>query len=193
MPRGPAAILFISRNTCSDRIAKLFRTCFHGASSHTIIARYVAKWGTEWPASRHHIASVFASWVRIAGGFPQRERASPGVLHRIASPFPCLARVPTHIASLPASRDMGHSDGVSHRCACVKLRTRGGGCIAPFWGSANLPQKVSRDVGCRLVGPSARRPPLSRYRASLYLSHLCFSGIRGYRAIAHQICPIATN
>ena len=33
------------------------------------------------------------------------------ILHRIASPFPCLARITTHIASLPASRDMGHSDG----------------------------------------------------------------------------------
>ena len=43
-------------------------------------------------------------------GFLQPERASPGFLHRIASPFPCLARVATHIASLPASRDMGHSD-----------------------------------------------------------------------------------
>ena len=38
-------------------------------------------------------------------GFLQRERASPD----IASPFPCLARIAAHIASLPASRDMGHS------------------------------------------------------------------------------------
>ena len=30
--RGPAAILFISRDTCSDSIAKLFRACFHGVS-----------------------------------------------------------------------------------------------------------------------------------------------------------------
>ena len=29
---GPAAILFISRDTCSDSIAKLFRACFHGVS-----------------------------------------------------------------------------------------------------------------------------------------------------------------
>ena len=28
--RGPAAILFISRDTCSDSIAKLFRACFRG-------------------------------------------------------------------------------------------------------------------------------------------------------------------
>ena len=41
--RGPAAILFISRGTCSDSIAKLFRACFVGY--RTIIARYVAKWG----------------------------------------------------------------------------------------------------------------------------------------------------
>ena len=30
--RGPAAILFVSRNTCSDSIAKLFRACFYGVS-----------------------------------------------------------------------------------------------------------------------------------------------------------------
>ena len=30
--RGPAAILFISRDTCSDSIANLFRACFCGVS-----------------------------------------------------------------------------------------------------------------------------------------------------------------
>ena len=30
--RGPAAILFISRDTCSDSIAKSFRACFNGVS-----------------------------------------------------------------------------------------------------------------------------------------------------------------
>ena len=45
--RGPAAILFISRDACSDSIAKLFRACFCGGGGgyRTIIARYVAKWG----------------------------------------------------------------------------------------------------------------------------------------------------
>ena len=38
-------------------------------------------------------------------------------------------------------------NGVSHRCACVKLISKGG--IAPFWESANLPQKVSRNMGYR--------------------------------------------
>ena len=32
--RGPATILFISRDTCGDSIAKLFRACFFGVS-HT--------------------------------------------------------------------------------------------------------------------------------------------------------------
>ena len=41
---------------------------------------------------------IFAAKTRIAR-----------FLHRIASPFPCLARITAHIASLPASRDMGHS------------------------------------------------------------------------------------
>ena len=41
--------------------------------------------------------------------FCLRECASPGFLHRIASPFPGLPHTAAHIASLPASRDMGHS------------------------------------------------------------------------------------
>ena len=44
--RGPIAILFISRDTCNDSIAKLFRACFCGVGGggyRTIIARYVAK------------------------------------------------------------------------------------------------------------------------------------------------------
>ena len=70
--RGPAAILFISSDTCSDSTAKLFSACFSGG-----------------------------------------------------------------IAQL--SRDT-LQNGVSHRCACVKLTTRGGGGgIAPVWGSADLP------------------------------------------------------
>ena len=32
--RGPAAILFISRDTCSDSIAKLFCACFYGVFLH---------------------------------------------------------------------------------------------------------------------------------------------------------------
>ena len=56
--RGPAAIIFISRNTCSDSITKLFCACFCGG-----------------------IAQV--------------------------------------------SRDM-LQNGVSHRCPCVKLSTKGG-------------------------------------------------------------------
>ena len=48
--RGPAAILCISRDTCSDSIEKLFCACFCGASHNyrghrAIIARCVAKWG----------------------------------------------------------------------------------------------------------------------------------------------------
>ena len=41
MVRGPAEILFISRTTCSDSIAKLF-SVFMG--HRTLIARCVAKW-----------------------------------------------------------------------------------------------------------------------------------------------------
>ena len=77
--RGPATILLISRDACSDSIAKVFRACF---------------------------------WWDIA----------------------------------QSSRDTLQNE-VSHRCACVKLSTKGG--IAPFWGSADLPWKVSRNMGYR--------------------------------------------
>ena len=43
-----------------------------------------------------------------------------------------------------------------------------------------------------LSGPTAR-PSLSRYRVSLYLSHLCFSGIAGYSAKPTQIGPIVAE
>ena len=40
--RCPAAILVISRDTCSDGIAKMFCACF--MEYRTIIARHVVKW-----------------------------------------------------------------------------------------------------------------------------------------------------
>ena len=43
------------------------------------------------------------------------------------------------------SRDMSQN-GVSHRCACVKLGAKGGGSHH-FGGAANLPEEVSRDLG----------------------------------------------
>ena len=55
-------------------------------------------------------------------------------------------------------------NGVSHRCACVKLGTKGG--IAPFWGNANFPLKVSRDMGYRSdsIAVSRDTGPLSKPR-----------------------------
>ena len=38
-------------------------------------------------------------------------------------------------------------NGVSHRCACVKLSSRAG--YRTILGTANLPEKVSRDMGYR--------------------------------------------
>ena len=43
--RGPVAILFISRDTCSDSIAKLFRACFCGVSQ--IIAQNMLQNGVS--------------------------------------------------------------------------------------------------------------------------------------------------
>ena len=77
--RGPAAILSTSRDTCSDSIA-IF-PCLFFMEYHTIIARYVAKWG------------------------------------------------------------------IAQMCLCETKYQRGG--VAPIWGTANLPENVSRDMGYR--------------------------------------------
>ena len=46
---APAAILFISRDTCSDRIAKLFRACFHGVSHNYRAIRCKTGYRTDVP------------------------------------------------------------------------------------------------------------------------------------------------
>ena len=45
--RGPPAILFISRDTCSDSIAKLFRACFCGVSHNHRAIRCKMGYGTD--------------------------------------------------------------------------------------------------------------------------------------------------
>ena len=47
--RGPAAILFISRDTCSDSIAKLSRACFHGVSHNYRAIRCKMGYRTDVP------------------------------------------------------------------------------------------------------------------------------------------------
>ena len=71
-------------------------------------------------------------------------------------------------ASSQLSRDM-FQNGASHRCACVKVSTKGGG-IAPFWGSANLAKKVSRDTGYRSdsVAKSRDMGPLRAQKSPLF-------------------------
>ena len=56
-------------------------------------------------------------------------------------------------------------NGVSHRCACVKLSTKVGG-IAPSSGAANLPEKVSRGMGHRSRHSIASSRDLGPVRAS---------------------------
>ena len=74
-PRGPAAILFIARDSCSDSIANVFRACFCGGGGgyRTIIARYVAKWGIaqilDGQNRQSPIASDFGSRTQIAALF----------------------------------------------------------------------------------------------------------------------------
>ena len=87
----------------------------------------------------------------------QRYFSYRAILAAIVSQNSCVL-VFMGIAQL--SRDM-LQNGVSHRCACVKLIAKGG--IAPFWGSANLPEKVSRDMGYRSdsIAVSREMGPLS--------------------------------
>ena len=62
----------------------------------------------------------------------------------------------------------------------------------PLWGQKPTSSNPSHSslVSQPLAPPP---PPLLRYRVWLYLSHLSFSGIAGYRAIPPQICPIAAE
>ena len=71
--------------------------------------------------------------------------------------------------------------GVSHRCACVKLSTKGG--VAPFWGSANLPERVSRDMGHRSdsIAISRDMGPLSPHNlGDLLQASLVMAGLAPY-------------
>ena len=54
-------------------------------------------------------------------------------------------------------------NGVSHRCACVKLSTKGGGVSHHSGGVLTLPEKVSRDMGYRSdsIAVSRNMGPLS--------------------------------
>ena len=47
--RGPAAILSISRDTCSDSIAKLSRACFYGVSHNYRAIRCKMGYRTDVP------------------------------------------------------------------------------------------------------------------------------------------------
>ena len=71
------------------------------------------------------------------------------------------------------SRDMLHN-GVSHRCACVKLSTKGRVSHHP-WGVANLPEKASRDMRSRSdsIAISCGMGPLSAAFGKNFLPELC--------------------
>ena len=88
--RGPTAILFISCDTCSDSIAKLFGLVFMGY--RTIIARYVAKWGI----ARMCLCKIKYHW---------------GVSHHFGGVLTSLKKYPRDMGyrsdSIAVSRDMG--------------------------------------------------------------------------------------
>ena len=67
-------------------------------------------------------------------------------------------------------------NGVSHRCVCVSEVLRGG--IAPSWGAANLPEKVSRDMGYRSDGIAISRDmgPLRKDGYTAYTAYTAGTG-----------------
>ena len=91
--RGPAAILFISRDTCSDSIAKLFRACFNGGiaqlSSDTLQNGVshkcpCVKLSTKGGVS-HHLGGVLTSLKKY--------RAIWGIAAIVSQYRACLLRV----------------------------------------------------------------------------------------------------
>ena len=66
--RGPATILFISRDSCTDSIAKVFRVCFFMAYRATI-ARYVANCQDKASAEIRGEFFRTKSWANFAGDF----------------------------------------------------------------------------------------------------------------------------
>ena len=61
--RGPAAILLISRDACSDSIANIFRACF--MQYRTFITQYVAKWGIAQKClceTKYHGGGIAPFW-----------------------------------------------------------------------------------------------------------------------------------
>ena len=88
--------------------------------------------------------------------FPRDENRNEG---RVCSPEPPFYETallsPNELWGIPQlSRDTLQK-GVSPRCACVKLSTKGG--IAPFWRAANLAEKVSGNMGYRSDGDAISR------------------------------------
>ena len=79
---------------------------------------------------------------------------------------------------------------VSHGCVCVNEVARGG--IAPFWGAANLPEKVSRDMRYRSgyyysIAVSRDMGPLSGWRCPDFLQ---LEGLKRNRAPPRfHLCP----
>ena len=72
--------------------------------------------------------------------------------------------------------------GVSHRCAFVKLSAKEGG-IAPSWGSANFPNKVSPDI---IWGITAI---VSQHRA-IIVAHVCRDLLSRYTRFAADFLRI---
>ena len=71
--RGPAAILFISRDTFTDSIAKLSRACFKFLGYRTSIARYVGV--SQKKAPRGGVSHPVAKVSRDRGYLRELEKA----------------------------------------------------------------------------------------------------------------------
>ena len=73
--------------------------------------------------------------------------------------------------------------GIAQVCLC-DAKYQGGG-IAPFWGAANIPQQVSRDMGYRSdsIAASGDMGPLSSKRLPMFNSIVPYNGV----VMLHQL------
>ena len=146
--RGPASIVFISRDTCSDSIAKLFRAFFR-----KILAPIKTKSALPPPPKTPPQKNA----EFYGHGFSCRKNAFFQVSIKLAQPFPA----PELRTRILRTRGffwffLGYRTiiaryfakwGIAQMRLC-ELKYQGG-CIAPFWGSADRAWKVSRDMGYR--------------------------------------------
>ena len=154
--RGPAAILFMSRESCSDSIAKLFCPCFDVKRGHTCTfqactlfsARLLALTASRLPSmpSSPPILSIAStlSEFKWAIKSPKMGQAMKRY-HEEQSARSKGARLsPLDYGYCATIAQDVAKWGIAQICLCKWTTKRG---IALFWASAKPTEKVSRDMG----------------------------------------------